>query len=90
MERRLVQSAGHGFHEGEVRAARHVLRHLPGRHRLDGAAGPGGARRAAGAGAGGRAPRRSPRRHGPRPVCRGPLVRADQLARADELAVLGG
>ena len=40
------------IHEGEVHATGHLLRDLPGRHRLDGAAGSGGARRAAGPGTG--------------------------------------
>ena len=42
--------AADGLHAREVRPAGHLLRDLPGRHRLDGAAGPGGAADAAGPG----------------------------------------
>ena len=39
VERRLVQPGGDGLHEGQVQPAGHLLRDLPGRHRLDGTAG---------------------------------------------------
>ena len=59
VERRLVQPAGHGLHAGEVRPAGRHLRHLPGRHRLDGHAGPGRAAGTARSGArGGQGPGR--------------------------------
>ena len=65
---------GHGFHEGEVRPAGHLLRDLSGRDRLDGTAGPGCPGPAAGAGPGGgdRAVA-SALDTGPRPCRRGPV-----------------